>query len=485
MKKVTVLYVCLFFNYCFGQTINTSTIDSLLQLYRNLNWNGVVFAGTSDSLMYKRAFGFANVEHQLLMDTSTLFKTESVGKMFTAVRIMQLMQQQKLNAGSTVKELLPDWQIPNADRIQVQHLLAHRSGLTSPWDHPDYSFDKSYSYTDSKRMIETAPLRFTDPGTAFAYSNSAYVLLAEIISRIDGITFEESIRKHIFIPAGMTHTFVLRDSILPHNAARPYYQITASQFIKDETKYAEGKASGAGGWMSTAGDLFRFAQAYLNHVYLPQEWMHKQLTNDGTIADTSVQWRFGLMPLSTRLKEEVIVGHNGGGRGFSVDVFFDVNRKHIVVFCSNQWGTGYGLTGRVFASISKRSFKAPIHSNEIRLCSYLIQEGTALFLLQPDSVLKSLDVPATERVMLNVFDNLALLHKYDEAADVITVVRKFFPQRAWVWMRSADNAVTRKRIKEAALFYESALQLAIENKEQGLIEMIRKKQKDIIDAVAG
>ena len=64
-------------------------------------------------------------------------------------------------------------------------------------------------------------------------------------------------------------------------------------------------------------------------------------------------------------------------------------------------------------------------------------------------------------------------------------MRKFFPQRAWVWMRSADNAVTRKRIKEAALFYERALQLAIENKEQGLIEMIRKKQKDIIDAVAG
>ncbi len=479
MKAYLLLAITCCTYLCKGQGLRTERIDSLLQQYQSLGWNGVVYVGNKDEVQYKKAFGYARVEQRESMQAETLFKTESVGKMFTTTRILQLAAKGKLRLDATLKELLPDWNIPHADSITIEHMLTHTSGLSSPWESPDFSFAKIYTKEEFKKIIETAPVIFNTPGKGRYYSNSAFMLLAEIIAKIDNQPFEASIKQYVFDPAGMTHTGSLNDSILPLNAAQPYYQITSTDFVKDDTKYGDGKASGAGGWMSTAGDLFKFVQAYLNGKLLPAEWMGKQITNNGKVADTSAQWRFGMMRLSSNQKE-VILGHNGGGRGFSVDVFFDLYSPRIVVFCSNQWGTGYGLTGRIFDILAGRPYTSPAHNNEIKLCSLLTTEGAERFSQSPDSVMKQLQIIPSERFLVNVSENLGLLSRHELAKEVLSVGRQKYPAHIYTWIRSGDNAVARKASTEAKMFYETALNLARQNKNQALEDEITIKMKPLL-----
>ncbi len=475
MKKYLALVAIIYSFSIEAQDFRKDAMDSLIGYYRSLGWNGVVCVGNKDQLQYTKAFGYAQVQQQRPMETETRFKTESAGKLFTTTRILQLIEAGKLKTDNTLQQLLPDWQIPNAGAITIEHMLTHRSGLSSPWEHPDYVFGKIYTPEALKKIIETAPVIFTTPGKSRYYSNSAFMMLAEIIERIDQEPFEQSIRKHVFQPAGMLHTGSLNDSVLPANAAQPYYQVTATDFIPDNTRYGDGKASGAGGWMSTPGDLFKFAQAWLNGRLFSKATMQLQLTANGTVADTSVQWRYGMMPLSTRQKEEVIVGHNGGGRGFTVDLFFDAQQGNIVVFCSNQWGTAYGLTGRIFAVLANRSYTIPEHSPEIKLATLFSKGGGERFMQSPDSVYRALSIKPNERMLLNAYNNLDQLKRHREGKMLLAVVREQYPANAYAWYFSGDNAWAMQETATAQSFYEKALSLARETKNQGLETEIGNK----------
>ncbi len=84
-------------------------------------------------------------------------------------------------------------------------------------------------------------------------------------------------------------------------------------------------------WMSTAEDLYLFAKAYLNEKLLPSKWMNVQITNDHTLADSIPDSRFGLHVVRAVPKNSFVIGHNGGGKGFSVDVY----RRRSVSICKS------------------------------------------------------------------------------------------------------------------------------------------------------
>lgn len=450
------------------------SLDTLVSKYVALNWSGVLLVGNGDTILYHKPFGYANRDALRPMQKETLFKTESVGKMFTGVRIMQLLSENKLTLTSTVAELLPDWNIPQAAKIQVQHLLTHSSGLTSPWEHPDFTFGTIYTKEELKKIIETAPVSFAVPGTKKYYSNSAFMLLEEIIARRDHQTFESSIKEHIFKPAGMYNTSFLNDSILPIHAATPYYQISSNQFVKDDTRYGDGKASGAGGWMSTAKDLYLFAKAYVTEKLLNSEWMKMQTSNNFSLTEASTDFRYGFQVLRGAPANTFIIGHNGGGKGFSIDVYFDAASKNIVVFCSNTYGSGYALTQKVFNLLNHQRYPEPSHSARVKLADWLLQQKEPVNIT--DSILKNLSISeASDYLFFNVFDNLALAHEHKAAKIMITACRERFPLNVYSWMRSGENATALNNTEEAKLYFQKAYALAKEQKNEELLKIIRMK----------
>ena len=457
-----------------AQDIRTK-LDQLMQDYEALNWSGVLYAGNKEGVGYKKAIGLADHSGSRKVRLNSLFKTESAGKMFTAVRILQLVAAGQLDLQQVIGPLLPEWKIPHADQIRIQHLLTHTSGLSSPWEHPDYVFGKLYSDAELKKIIEEAPVIFHTPGEKSYYSNSGYILLEEIIRRIDKKPFAESIREHVFKPAGMQYTRPLGDSVLPSNAALPSYQVTLNRFAPDDTRYGYGQASGAGGWMSTAGDMFLFAQAYLQEKLLPRKWMEVQVTNNHTLDSSSAFRRLGMAVLKEKFPGSFIIGHNGGGKGFTTDVYFDYYKGQIVVWCSNMYGTAYELTGKVFAILNKQQPSPPVAPERVRLAEWALAHAEDTAGITP-SVLTSLQIPKPgEFLFYSAFDNLDLIREHRAAALIIRAGREYFPQAVYMWIKSGENALALQQQSEAKKYFDQALALALKQEDKDLAEQIRKK----------
>ena len=119
----------------FAQT-DLSRFDSLTAVYEKNGYHGVIHVAKGNQVIYEKAYGYANFDRKIPHTNETVFKTESVGKMFTATAILQLVESNKLALTQTVKDLLPELNIKNPYKITVNMMLKHTSGLQSPWDHP-------------------------------------------------------------------------------------------------------------------------------------------------------------------------------------------------------------------------------------------------------------------------------------------------------------------------------------------------------------
>jgi len=455
-------------------------IDSIVSAYEALNRNAVVIVGNKNGMLYQRTVGYSNIEAKRKMKTTDLFKTESAGKLFTGVRIMQLIKEGKLDLQQTLAYYLPDWKLQNADKITLHHMLNHSSGLTSPWEHPDFDFAKEYDDAQMKTLIESCSLAFNTPGERKYYSNNAYILLGKIIEKTDGMLFEASMRKYIFEPAGMKHTQPLNAFRLPENCALPYYQVTASKFVRDSTPYTPSRNMGAGGWISTAEDLFLFAKAYLNEVYYPAEWIDKQITQNGTIEKGKSGFRYGMTRLETTFKEPYIYGHNGGGKGFTVDVFFEPVTGSIVVMCANQYGVAYDLTANLFSAVlDKPLHSKPQHSAPVKLTDAIVTRGATALLADTAAFFRSLGISKpSERLFSSVMDNLTAIGELTSATVLAQTARSYYPQQIDFVFRLADLALALQDRIQARTHYTTAKQMAEEQKTEYFI-------RKATDALAG
>lgn len=433
--------------------------DSVMKAYEQLNWNAIVLVGNADSIFYEKSIGYRDVKKHLPLTKETLFQTASVGKMFTSTRILQLVQEGKINLTQPVKSLLPQWNLPNLDKITIHHLLTHTSGLASAWDHPDYDFKKKYTPAQVKKMMEEVPLVFQTPGERFAYSNIGYTLLGEIISSFDKMPFAASISEHIFKPAGITATGMKNIK----GAAIPYYQVSASRFVVDDEMLLKSPKAGegAGGWLLSAKDLYQFVQAYLKNRYLDNNGRALQATANYTIDSTKQGFRYGITLLGGKFETpHFIYGHNGGGKGFSLDAFFDPRTNLIVVMGSNQYASGYTITRNLFRVLYKEAIEYPQHSAAIKIIEGMHKMGNTFMINQPDSFFARVGVTPSEQMLAGARDFLELDKDYAGCADLMTVGRTQFPQSAYMWFSSGEIAVKSKKQGEAIGYFNRAKEIA-------------------------
>jgi CubicO group peptidase (beta-lactamase class C family)/imidazolonepropionase-like amidohydrolase/Tol biopolymer transport system component len=167
-------------------------------------------------VLLARGYGVAELEHQTPVTEETIFQSGSMGKQFTSAGIMALVEDGKLDLEASVRRYLPN--APAAwEPIRLRHLLDHSSGL------PDYTgdgFDYRRDYTDDDllRMAAALPLEFP-PGARWNYSNTGYVVLGIIMTRVSGMPYHAYLRQRLFAPAGMPTVRVITESqVIPHRA---------------------------------------------------------------------------------------------------------------------------------------------------------------------------------------------------------------------------------------------------------------------------
>jgi CubicO group peptidase (beta-lactamase class C family) len=190
-----------------GQTASVRGIADQIATYLSAfadtgNFSGAVLVARGDKVLFRRAYGMANYELQVPNTPETRFHIASVSKPFTAAAILQLQEQGRLNVADHVSRYLPDF--PNGDRITLDNLLTHTSGIPNVNNLPDYDLFARAPHSLPELVAKFADLALDfQPGANYRYSNSNYNLLALVVEKVSRESYGDYLRKHIFDPAGM------------------------------------------------------------------------------------------------------------------------------------------------------------------------------------------------------------------------------------------------------------------------------------------
>jgi len=238
-------------------------------------FSGVVLVAKDGTPLLSRAWGMADPAKGIANRTDTKFNLGSINKIFTHVAIGQLAAAGKLSLSDTIATHLPDLKVPSADKITIDQLLQHKSGLGDFFG-PKFmtSHASVRTLSDYAAIFAGQPLQF-EPGTDEKYSNAGFVVLGLIIEKVSGQSYYDYIRDHITKPAGMTDTASYAvDENVPNRAVGQTKRGPEGPLPERQSNVntLPGRGSSAGGGYSTAADMLRFSQALLADKLLPKRW---------------------------------------------------------------------------------------------------------------------------------------------------------------------------------------------------------------------
>lgn len=299
-------------------------------------FNGVVLLAKTDEILLCESYGHSSADESQELTASSAFNLASVSKQFTAMGVVILRSQSKLSYDDKLSAYVPE--LSFYDEITIRHLLNHTSGLTDYMTLVGKAKRGTGVVTPSELWAlyqDVQPTLEFEPGSRFKYSNAGYVLLAEVIERVSGQSFEQFMSENIFDPLDMAHTQVfnlLSGSELENRVFgfKRRYWIFGGRKVAADLNYFDGVA-GDGGIYSSAEDLLRWHNALRDHALVPPEQSAEAFLparlNDGSTTRYGFGW-FVKAPHS--------VDHAGGWQGFSSYIHRHMERDELVVVLDNS-----------------------------------------------------------------------------------------------------------------------------------------------------
>jgi len=325
------------------QELETRVEEYMTARVNRDHFSGSILIAREGKVLFSKGYGMANLEHDVPNTPRTKYRLGSITKQFTAMAILILQQQGKLNVHDKIKKYVPD--APKAwDEITIENLLTHTSGI--------------YNYTESLEFLKTLPVRVTlkeliakfkdkplnfKPGEKFSYSNSGYIVLGQIIETVSGQNYPSFLKQAILDPLTMNESgYDNATSILKHRASgyvrRLGIVLTNCDYVDMSIPHA------AGAMYSTTHDLLKWDQALYTEKLVPRKSLdamftpHKDNYGYGWLIDK----KFG----QTRYE------HGGGIMGFVTIIERYPDEKLLVVALSNLENSPIGSIGTDLAAIA-------------------------------------------------------------------------------------------------------------------------------------
>lgn len=321
-------------------------LDSAFSTQSKLGFfNGCVAVAYHDTILYQRSFGTENISNNKTLCNESVFQLASVSKMFTAIAVMKLVEQNKISVSDPLQKYFPDF--PYAGTT-VEHLLTHKSGL------PNYLyFYYQYKKTDTvpltnRRVLELMqthkPLPYFKPGRRFMYSNTNYVLLALLVEQISGMPFQSFVQQEIFDRSGM------KNSSFYHPLDTLQHQTFAFTYRKKQVGTDEfDDVFGDKGVYSTTGDMIAFSRALFSG---------KLLSSLGQATKPRAHTKYGqFYGYGFRINPnmgDTIIFHNGWWHGFRTAFHYRKSDKTTIVVLSNRLDKTAYQTWKIFDILDKK-----------------------------------------------------------------------------------------------------------------------------------
>ncbi|WP_158637305.1 serine hydrolase [Lacibacter cauensis] len=309
-----------------------ATLDAVFnQAYPAHSPGATVLLAKADTILYRKAFGMANLELNVQMKPETVLQLASITKQFTSVAVLMLMEQGKLSLKDPLSKYIADF--PRGNEITLHHLLNHTSGIKSYTNLPEFRTKTRLDMTPEEiiAVFKSQPLDFK-PGERFAYSNSGYVLLGYIIEQLSGMSYNDFIQKIIFDRLGMKNSSYADTYKIIPNRANGYQLYEGNyenaEYMSTTVPYA------AGSLMSTIDDMFRWNRAMHNNLLITERTKQLAFTNyrlnNGTYSNYGYGWYVNeIEGIST-------VEHPGGMNGFTTAGIYVPQKDIYAIVLSNR-----------------------------------------------------------------------------------------------------------------------------------------------------
>jgi len=315
--------------------------------------------GWDGRVRFADATGYADLEHLVEATTRTRYRIASITKPMTAIAVLQLVEQGKLDLDADIREYVPeftekDWV------LTLRDILSHQSGVRH-YGRPEADQTESFVNLSDSLSVFAEDELVAEPGQGYSYSTYAYTLAGVAVERASGKSFEQYLKEHIWGPAGMTDTFV--DShfeIIPHRA-RPYTKVDADDldepvdgtyprypdelrgrleagdFVNGEMVDTSVKTAG-GGLISTPSDLVRFGMASMDGTLLSDEMSEQMWTTYAPLEHTGGVWKSGLgwFVIDFPDFESPVHAATGGASGSSCSLIIESGTGVVAAVTINQ-----------------------------------------------------------------------------------------------------------------------------------------------------
>jgi len=325
MKKTLIVITLLaFFSNVFSQNEKIlSEIDSLLNSRYKQDEPGIaVLVAKNGEIVFRKSFGMANMELNIPILPTHVFKIASITKPFTALAIFDLVAHDKLKLNDSITKYLPQLN-SRYSSVQVKHLLSHTSGIINYGKTNDFNILLSKSYFNfanediSGDSIITILNKYelqNIPGERFSYCNSGYFLLERIVEKISGMAFDEYLKEKIFDPIKMDNSGFYSVTKLIKNRV-PGYTDYHNKIVNNPHVFLDGIITrGDAGMLSCVDDLFLWYQAIMNNEYYKQ--ISSKYYNQPFELNDSSESVYSMGFFTIKLKGRKMLNHNGDGNGF-------------------------------------------------------------------------------------------------------------------------------------------------------------------------
>ena len=344
-------------HYSKNSTKNVShKLDSLLnRINKRHDFHGAVLVAKNKKIVYQNQVGYADFRKKTPLNSESVFQLASVSKQFTAAAIMQLKEKNKLKLTDSVNAYFPDFPYKN---ITIRNLLNHTSGLPKYFWVAEHEWKENKPPTN-KDLMEVLPIskaqRFFKPGRNFDYSNTGYFVLASIIEKVTGISFNQYLQKNIFEPLNMRNSYVYsyQNDTIRKNQLKGYRLYRGWKHIKIGNTVNDAIV-GDKNVYSTLEDLFKWTYGLNSGGLITQESLDLMYTKGETIYGRKVPYGFGFRLDSSDKKN---IYHYGKWNGFSTALTNYLEEDMVVIVLEHTSYNSLRYLNKKIKKIVTENFK--------------------------------------------------------------------------------------------------------------------------------
>ena len=291
-------------------------LDSLLKrIHKRHDFHGAVLVAKNEKIVYENQIGTADFKKKTPLNKESVFQLASVSKQFTAAAIMLLNERNQIKLTDTVNTYFPDFPYK---AVTIKNLLNHTAGLPKYFWIAEHEWQQEKAPTNSEMMefLESTDVkRYFKPGRNFDYSNTGYFVLASIVEKISGTSFSSFLKKNIFEPLQMDHSYVYsfeNDAIGEHQLDgyrlyRGWRHVKIPSTVNDAIV-------GDKNIYTTAEDLFKWTKGLNSGSFLTKQSLALMYSKGESVYGKKIPYGFGFR-IDT--KEENSIYHYGKWNGFS------------------------------------------------------------------------------------------------------------------------------------------------------------------------